>query len=116
LRMQFSAQHRYYQEQFAGAAFQIILLEERPIGRLYVNRGAQEILVVDITLLPEFRNRGIGGAIMSDLLAEAAHAAKPVRIHVEYFNPAIRFYERLGFSKIRVDGAYFLLECLPVAQ
>ncbi len=113
LRMQFTAQHHYYHEHFPGASFQIILLDGHSIGRLYVSRSANEILVIDIALLPEYRSRGIGGAILREILAEAAQSGKPVHIHVEHFNRALRLYERLGFSKIGGDSVYSLMEWRP---
>jgi ribosomal protein S18 acetylase RimI-like enzyme len=113
LRMQFSAQRRYYHQHFPGASFQIILLEGDAIGRFYVSHGANDILVIDIALLPQYRNRGIGGAIMHEVLGEAAQSGKPVHVHVEHFNRALRFYERLGFSKIGGDSVYFLMEWRP---
>ena len=116
LRMQFTAQHQYYQEHYAGAAFQVILADGRPAGRLYVARWPDEIRIVDIALLPEYRNAGIGTALLRDLLAEGARAGKPVSIHVERFNPALRLYERLGFTSITDKGVYLLLEWAPAAR
>jgi ribosomal protein S18 acetylase RimI-like enzyme len=66
--------------------------------------------IVDIALLPRYRNGGIGTAILRDILAEAATAGKPVRIHVEKFNPAMRWYERVGFRAIEDQGVYVLME------
>jgi ribosomal protein S18 acetylase RimI-like enzyme len=68
---------------------------------------------VDITLLPEHCGAGIGTGILRDLLAEAAAAGKPVRIHVERQNPAWRLYERLGFAPIEDKGVYYLMEWRP---
>lgn len=113
LRMQFNAQHQYYQEQFPHAAFQIILRDDRPIGRLYVNRRPDVIHLIDIALLPANRNRGIGTSLLKELLAEASEVGKPVRIHVEHFNPALHLYERLGFSQIGDHGVYYQMEWLP---
>jgi len=110
LRMQFDAQDRYYREHFETAHFQIIELQGRPIGRLYVDRTEREIHIIDIALLPEQRNTGIGSALLRDLLAEAAKSGKPVRIHVERFNPALRLYRRLGFSQVADQGVYLLME------
>jgi len=113
LRMQFEAQSRYYEEQFPRASFQVIELEGRPIGRLYVDRRPDEIRLIDITLLPEFCNAGIGSALLRDLLDEATAADRPLRIHVERFNPALRLYQRLGFRQVEERGAYFLMEWSP---
>jgi ribosomal protein S18 acetylase RimI-like enzyme len=110
LRMQFTAQHRYYRAQFPAAAFQIILAGNLPIGRLYVDRREDEIRIIDIALLPQHRNAGIGSAILKDVLAEAAQAGVPARIHVERFNPALRLYERLGFFRIAETEISYLME------
>ena len=37
-------------------------------------------------------------------------AGKPLRIHVERFNPALQLYERLGFKQIEDKGVYLFLE------
>jgi ribosomal protein S18 acetylase RimI-like enzyme len=115
LRMQFDLQTLHYRRHYPAADFLIILLEERPVGRLYVDRAAGEILVLDIALLPEHRGTGIGGRLMRELISEAAAAQKPVRIHVERNNPARRLYERLGFRMVEEVGIHFLMECSPAA-
>jgi GNAT superfamily N-acetyltransferase len=79
LRMQFRAQHQSYLAQFPMADFAIILRHERPIGRLYIERKTDEMRGIDIALLPEYRQAGIGTAILRDLLSEAARDGKPFR-------------------------------------
>ena len=113
LRFQFDAQHHYYREQFPNATFDVVLDGERPIGRLYVDRRADEIRLIDIALLPEQRGKGTGGSLMRQTLAEARLAGKPVRIHVERENPARRLYDRLGFRSIEEQGVYDLMEWRP---
>ncbi len=110
MRMQFNAQHQHYQKTFPDARFDIILSGDRPIGRLYVHRRPDELHIVDIALLPEHRNQGVGSSLLKGLLAEARDAGKPVRIHVERNNPALHLYERLGFNRIGDTGIYFLME------
>src|SRR5215471_11929993 len=89
LHQQFTAQHQFYQERYTQTDFLLILRDAVPVGRLSVARWQDEIRMVDIALLPPSRHAGIGSAILRDLLAAAA-AHKPVRIHVEKFNPALR--------------------------
>lgn len=113
LMMQFTAQHRYYQEHYPHASFEIILLGGQPAGRLYVEQWPEEVRIVDIALLPEYRNSGIGTTLLKGILQEAAQAGKRVSIHVERFNPAMRLYERLGFSTVGEHGVYYLMEWLP---
>jgi ribosomal protein S18 acetylase RimI-like enzyme len=106
LKMQFNAQLHSYKAAFPRAENKIILLAERPVGRILVERAPEEFLLVDIALLPEQRNKGIGTGLIQSLLLEAAAEAKPVRLHVFNSNPAARLYERLGFFPISNDGAY----------
>jgi ribosomal protein S18 acetylase RimI-like enzyme len=110
LRMQFAAQHRYYQENYASSRFDLVLVDGRPAGRLYVASWPGEVRVVDIALLPEFRRRGVGTALLRALLDEGAERGVPVRIHVERQNPALALYERLGFRLLEDRGVYLFLE------
>jgi GNAT superfamily N-acetyltransferase len=114
LSLQFEAQHKFYRETFTEAEFSLILVSGEPAGRLYVDRRAEEIRLIDIALLPEHRGRGLGGRLMRGLLAEAEVAGKPVTIHVERFNPALRLYERLGFRPVEDQGVYYLMEWRPL--
>ena len=113
LTQQFNAQHQYYQANYASADFQLIIVSGQLAGRLYVDRRPGEIRIVDIALLPEYRNGGIGSALLNSLLVEAALEDKCVSIHVEKFNPALRLYERLGFSTSDDRGVYLFMEWRP---
>jgi Acetyltransferases len=104
LRMQFAAQHKHYQSEYPDADYQIILLHDRSIGRLYVDRRAAEIRILDVTLLPEYRNRGIGSPLIQALIAEGKNTGKAVSIYVDNFGGAASLFERLGFSKVENNG------------
>lgn len=112
--MQFEAQQRYYAEQYAGASFDVIVVDGEPAGRLYLARWADEIRIVDIALLPDFRGGGIGTEVLRRVLAEGAERGQPVTIHVERFNPALSLYDRLGFVPAADRGVYLLLRWDPV--
>jgi RimJ/RimL family protein N-acetyltransferase len=113
LAMQFSAQHQYYQENYKDTDFLIILSNGQPIGRFYLARWPDELRIVDLAILPEFRNNGHGTNILQDVLSEAAALNKPVSIHVERFNPALKLYRRLGFVKKGEHGVYDLMAWRP---
>jgi ribosomal protein S18 acetylase RimI-like enzyme len=113
LRIQFEAQDAWWRENYAGASFDVILVHGEPAGRLYVHRGPSEIRIVDIALLPERRGNGTGTRLLEELLAEGDAGAKSVTIHVERMNPALRLYERLGFSVAEDKGIYLFLERPP---
>jgi len=113
LRQQFTAQHVYYQQNYIGAFFWMIEKDGQAIGRLYVDENFVDgsIRIIDITILPSYQNKGIGQGIVKDILGYASNKPKPVTIHVESFNPAMKLYERLGFSlKDKKNGMYYLME------
>ncbi len=111
LQMQFQAQQTHYQTTFPTAEHQIILLDGHPIGRIYVDRNANEIRLLDIILLPTHRNLGIGTTYLQQLQHDAADKNVPVRFYVWQFNhDAQRFYHRLGFQTVAEAGAYIQME------
>jgi len=115
LLMQFTAQSRDYHERFPDSGYEVIVSNGEPVGRLFVHRSAAEIRVVDLGLLPEQRNRGIGSALLLAVLEEAGEAGKPVRLHVERFNRALRLYERLGFESIGSTAVHIEMQWMPRA-
>lgn len=107
--VQFRAQHSYYTEHYPGADFSVIVADGAPAGRLYVDERPDEIRVMDIAVLPEYRGRGIGTRLMRGLMDKAGRAGKSVSIHVEQFNPALHWYTRLGFAAEDDFGVYLLM-------
>jgi GNAT superfamily N-acetyltransferase len=110
---QFEAQRSHYLSHYPDASHDVVLVEGRPAGRLYVDRSPTELRIVDIALLPPFRGRGIGSQLLVRLLDEGDRYGVPVRIHVEKHNPALRLYQRLGFRPLADRGVHWLLERAP---
>ena len=96
-----------YDAGYPEADHRIILRDGQQIGRLFVDESDVEFTLVDVALLPEQRNSGLGMYLIQQLLRRAADKGKRVRLHVLKSNPARRLYERLGFSRVAEDGMYF---------
>src|ERR1700682_642582 len=110
---QFNAQQQHYQKTYPDATHDIILSDNRAAGHFYVARLEKEIRIVDIALHPRDRNRGIGSDLLRRLIGEASQAGKLLRVYVESFNPALRLFERLGFSRTEEHGIHILMERRP---
>jgi ribosomal protein S18 acetylase RimI-like enzyme len=106
---QFDAQREAYRHAFPGADHRIIEIETVAAGRFYVDRSPGTLHVIDISLLPEYRNRGIGSALLQALAAEAVEAGATLSLNVAMSNPAQRLYQRLGFRAVSSDGVYAFL-------
>ncbi len=113
LRMQYTAQQRWYSMSYAQAEHHIIEQEGVPIGRLMVSRQPSFVVLVDIALLPEHRGKGIGGGLVRDLIQQCNQARLPLRLQVLKANPALRLYERLDFTRRGEDQIYIQMERPP---
>jgi ribosomal protein S18 acetylase RimI-like enzyme len=109
LDMQFRAQHIDYRRNYPEADWLVAMHGGEEIGRLYLGRWPDDHRILDIAFLPQHCSKGFGTALLRDLLDEAAAACKPVSIHVEKFNPAMRLYRRLGFVTVEDQGVYDLI-------
>jgi len=115
LRMQFWLQHTQYLQNYDSASFDMILVNNSRAGRLYVNRSRDDMRIIDIALLPEFRRQGVGSRILGDLIVEADQKGLLLSLHVEQNNPVLSWYERLGFKKAGVNGIYVFMKRKPEA-
>ena len=113
LGMQYEAQQNFYESEYERASDEIILWEGEPAGRLIVERREHEIRCVDIALLPEHRNRGIGTFLIQKLQDEARREKKPLRLQVIRFNRAVSLFERSGFVRTSETGTHFQMEWRP---
>jgi ribosomal protein S18 acetylase RimI-like enzyme len=110
LRMQFAAQQNWYRTAYPEASWEIVEVEQAPVGRMIVLRAEESITLVDIALLVEHRGKGVGGSLVRDLLDESGKKGVPVRLQVLKTNPAARLYARLGFIKTSEDDLYYQME------
>ncbi|MEM7213548.1 MAG: GNAT family N-acetyltransferase [Pseudomonadota bacterium] len=109
LQMQFEAQDAHYREHYPDALWLVIQKGILPAGRLYLEDWTRELRIIDIAILPEFRGKGWGEAILRDLMDATGATERNVSIHVEKTNPAMRLYTRLGFKTAEDKGVYDLM-------
>lgn len=113
LRMQFTAQQRWYESAYEQAEHHIVEQDGVPVGRLMVHRQPVAVTLVDIALLPQHRGRGVGGDLIRQLIHECDQAKLPLRLQVAKGNPALRLYLRLGFAQTGEDQMYIQMEKPP---
>jgi ribosomal protein S18 acetylase RimI-like enzyme len=115
VEQQFTAQATDYGRNWPDATYEVIEVDGRPAGRLYLDRSESELHILDIALLPEFRGRGAGTRLLRDLVDEADATDVPLVIYVERQNPARRLYARLGFREVEDGPVYIRMERPPPA-
>lgn len=116
LRLQYRFQAQAYRMRYPGADCYLIWTGKQRAGRLMAARTAEAIILLDISLLPVFRNQGIGTSILKALQNESAATRKPVALSVMAANPARVLYERLGFQIVQQSDAYLRMAWVPQRQ
>lgn len=116
LSQQFDFQTHHYRKYYPGAAWGVVVDGGEPAGRLYLHQSTEDLRIIDISLLPSHRGRGIGGALIQAVFELGRKAGTGVSIHVEVFNHAARrLYDRLGFVEGGNHGVYTRMDWTPPA-
>lgn len=113
LTMQFEAQRRGYRQTYPNAVGRIVRVVETDAGRLLVNEESSSIHLIDIALLEEYRNRGIGTQLLNELQRECDLRQMALRLHVLAVSPARRLYRRMGLEEVGADEIYIQMERSP---
>jgi ribosomal protein S18 acetylase RimI-like enzyme len=99
MRHQFAGQDATLRAAFPYARRDIVEVDGAPVGRIVVDESAHAWTVVDIAILADWRGRGLGARLLTEVMAAAAGAT--VRLRVTTANGgAARLYRRLGFVAV----------------
>lgn len=104
---QFDLQRHHYRTYYLTTEWNVLEDNGVPMGRLYLERRATTLLVIDIALLPEWRGRGLGTSLMEWVCVQARAAGKSVTVAVEKYNRAQTLYRRLGFRETADHGVHW---------
>ena len=111
LRMQYQARKTSYAQTNPAAIDTILCLEnETPVGRHLVERQPERYRTVDIAILAEHRNCGIGSWAIRQIQQVAELEGVAYRLRADRASPAQRLYDRLGFISIAGDEQGFEME------
>ncbi len=113
LKEQARLQITHYRKVYPAAHFMIIEAAGRPVGRYYVHQALDHLLIVELSILPAFQGHGIGRQLIKSAQAEAIRTKIPVRLSVEVGNPAISFYEGLGFVRTKTEASHHAMGWTP---
>lgn len=113
---QFAAQHISYVRSFPDAAFLLLLRGGEPLGRLYVGDEGDDVRIIEISLLPSVRGKGLGSRLVRAVVDHAAASGRGVALSTDPYNGrAWALYQRLGFAEIGRDAARIHLRRPPEA-
>ncbi|WP_162009972.1 GNAT family N-acetyltransferase [Paenibacillus xylanilyticus] len=110
LHMQWRAQTMSYAASYPGANRMIVRKNGVPVGQMYVFEKGSEWVLIDISLLPEYRNQGIGTSLILDLQHQANRAGARIHLSVLPMNRATNLYQKLDFFPVHSTGLHQLME------
>jgi GNAT superfamily N-acetyltransferase len=109
LEMQYTGRRHTARHCHPDGDSRIILVDGAPAGWVFTANLEDFVWLSEILVLPELRGKGVGSAVLRDVIAAAAGV--PVRLNVSAFNAgAVRLYERHGFRRVGGDEAQHLME------
>lgn len=111
LKIQYAAAQRSVCMNWPHAQHMIVTKDDRPVGRFSTARSGNELHLIEIALLPEHQNQGIGRFLMEMLVKEAKdNHAQRIRLNAYRSSRVVQFYQRSGFAIVNDDGMYLLME------
>lgn len=67
IRLQFHAQLSSYTQMYPNSCYHIVLLDGKPVGRLWFAPGEREFHLVNIAVHPKLQSKGIGTVLVQRL-------------------------------------------------
>lgn len=116
LRIQYTAQERRFATRYPELERFVVMVGDQPAGRMFLYRSTTSIHLVDLTLLPTFHDRGLGAALVRELMDDAVAQQMSITIRLERTDSAAQErYRRAGFVPVGADHVDVYLEWTPPA-
>jgi ribosomal protein S18 acetylase RimI-like enzyme len=108
-------QESLFRRNYVPAKIRIVLYNGREIGLLSVEEREDDVFLRTIEIHPEFQGKGLGTAIIKEIIADGAQKMKPIVLQVLTVNPARQLYERLGFAIIEETNIHYMMR-IPLSK
>ncbi len=103
-------QDKFFSDDFETGQLQLIKFLGKPVGYLQLNQSPSEIYIVNVLILPEFQNQGLGSQIINDLILKAKNAGQSLKLGVFKVNTrAKNLYVSLGFKTYEETETHYLM-------
>ncbi|WP_210358310.1 GNAT family N-acetyltransferase [Sphingomonas beigongshangi] len=91
-----------------GVRLTIAQIDDVPAGFALVRTVADEAELLLLAVAPPYRRRGVAGALLRAVIAEAGGAGiADLHLEVRAGNEAVRLYEQNGFAKVGERRGYY---------
>lgn len=100
-------QFRHFRQHFNPSNQRIIEWEGKDVGTVKVQEQADSIFLAYIAIDGSYQGRGIGTAVIQEIIESAQERGMPLTLRVLRGNPARGLYERLGFEVTEESETHF---------
>ena len=104
-----SDQDAWFEKGLSEAAFEVIEKDGRLVGALALQQAPDHLFLMELQILPDCQQQGIGTAVLRSVLERAAALALPVQLRVLHQNRARALYERHGFVVTGATETHYLM-------
>lgn len=95
------------------ASGQMVQLDDHDVGYLKVADHEDGVLLDMVLLDPKYQNRGVGTALITQVVNDAHARGRAVVLQVLKVNPSRRLYERLGFVITSELPNHYVMHAIP---
>lgn len=88
----------------------IVFADGVKTGLLKCVKSPEQTEIIQIQIDPAFQGKGIGRLLLETVIAEARQRNSKVILSVLKQNPALKLYQRVGFTQTHEDEESFYLE------
>jgi predicted GNAT family N-acyltransferase len=90
--------HLEYDEYENNSEHYLATIDEIPVGTARWRETDKGIKLERFAVLPEYRDRGVGKAILVQVLSDVKSLGKPIYLHAQI--QVVSFYEKFGFQAV----------------
>ncbi len=106
-----SAQDEFFKEDFDSGQIRVLDAFSESVGYMQLKLDSGALHLVNILILPEFQNRGIGTEVIKNLITESEKDGRVLKLGVFKINERARkLYESLGFKTYGETPTHFLMQ------
>jgi len=96
-----------FDRRFAVQDVSIIQAINHDVGGLWLEWKSNSLYIHEIQILPDYQGKGLGTAVIRDVIGQTASRMLPVELSVVPANPcAQHLYERLGFVVTSMESPF----------
>jgi ribosomal protein S18 acetylase RimI-like enzyme len=104
-------QQKLFRDKSSTEKYKIIVQNNIDIGAISVSKDNNEVFIMNIQILPEYQNRGIGAEVINQIIVDSkSKNLDRVWLQVFKINPAKKLYDKLGFSTIKETETHYVME------